>query len=94
MAHNYDNVAEEYRPLSPWTYFWVQILYAIPVIGFIFLIIHAIGAKNVNKKNFARSYFCVVIIAGIVLAITFAIGGAAAIGEMFSKIGGGSGTGA
>lgn len=59
------------KPLTPWQYFGLQILYAIPVVGFIFLLIHAIGCPNINKKNFARSFFCV-----YVLVIIFAIIGA------------------
>lgn len=27
---------EAYRPLSPWTYFGLSILYAVPVIGWVF----------------------------------------------------------
>ena len=84
MARHYNNVPEEFQPLSPWQYFWVQILYGLPVIGFIFLIIHAIGAGNINRKNFARSYFCVLILAliitGVVLLILFLTGGITAIG--------------
>ena len=40
------------RPLSPWAYFGLEILYTIPIIGFIFLLIHAISAPNINKRNF------------------------------------------
>ena len=44
-------IPEEYRPISMWGYFGYEILFSIPIIGFICLIIMAIGAKNVNKKN-------------------------------------------
>jgi hypothetical protein len=67
-----NNLPEEYRPLSPWTYFGLDILYGIPIVGWIFLIIHAVGAGNVNRRNFARSFFCVyvvIIIAVIVCAL-------------------------
>ena len=30
--------SEEYRPLTAWQYFWLQVLYAIPFVGFIFFI--------------------------------------------------------
>ena len=56
------NIPEEYRPISMWGYFGYEVLFAIPVIGFIVLIILAITARNVNVKNFARSYFCFIII--------------------------------
>ena len=66
-------IPEEYRPISMWGYFGYEILFSIPVIGFIFLIVFAIGAKNVNKKNFARSYFCYTIICFVVFMVILAI---------------------
>lgn len=68
-----NNIPEKYRPISMWGYFGYEILFSIPVIGFIFLIIFAIGSKNVNKKNFARSYFCFLIIIGLIALVTYAI---------------------
>lgn len=56
----------EWAPISMWGYFGFEILYAIPVIGIIWLLVNAIGAKNRNVKNFARSYFCFLIVAVIV----------------------------
>ena len=44
-------LAKEYRPLSGWNYFWRSVLYAIPVIGWIFLLAHAIGGKNVTAAT-------------------------------------------
>ena len=55
---------EEYRPLGPWSYFWLQILFGIPLIGFIFLIIFSFKRSNINRRNFARSYWIVWIIIG------------------------------
>ena len=77
----------ETRPLSPWAYFGLQILYAVPIVGWIFLIIHAIGASNINMRNFARSYFCVLIIVLIIVGVTFALGGANAIAAFFQNFG-------
>ena len=60
-----DELPEEYRPLSMWQYFLYQI-------GFIFLIIIAFGGgKNINLRNFARSYFCSLIILIILIVIVF-----------------------
>jgi len=67
------NIPEEYRPISMWGYFGYEILFSIPIIGFICLIIFSIGSKNVNKKNFARSYFCFLIIVALVALVAFAI---------------------
>lgn len=77
----------ENRPLSPWAYFGLQILYAIPVVGFIFLLIHAIAAGNVNKRNFARSYFCILIIVLVIAGIVLATGGVNAIKAFFENFG-------
>lgn len=70
-----ENLPTKYEPLSPWTYFWLQILYAIPIVGTIILIINAIGHNNINRRNFARSYFCIyifiVILAIIVLILRY-----------------------
>ena len=64
-------VPEENRPLSPWAYFGYGFLFSIPVIGFILLIVFSFAGKNVNRKNFARSYWCWLILAvAIVLIIT------------------------
>ena len=67
-----DELPEEYKPLSMWQYFLYQILFSIPIIGFIFLILIAFGVgKNINLRNFARSYFCSLIIIIILIVIVF-----------------------
>lgn len=65
------------RPLSPWEYFGLQILYNIPIVGFIFLLIHTFSSGNINRRNFARSYWCIYAIA-LILMIIFAVSGTAA----------------
>ncbi len=54
------NIPPEYKPLSMWEYFGYQLLFSIPCIGIIMLIVFAFGGtKNINLKNYAKSYFCV-----------------------------------
>ena len=72
---DYDNIPEEYKPLGMWSYFLWQILFAIPIVGFILLIIQALGANNKNLKNFARSYFCALIVFIVIFIIIGAIYG-------------------
>ncbi|MCR5590643.1 MAG: hypothetical protein K6F73_03860 [Lachnospiraceae bacterium] len=67
--NNYGNIPLEYTPISMWGYFGYELLFSIPCIGFIFLIIYATSASNRNLRNFARSYFCYLIIVLIVCAI-------------------------
>lgn len=61
--------AEYNKPISMWGYFGYEILFALPIIGWIILIVHAIGAKNVNVRNFARSYFCLLIILAVIFVL-------------------------
>ena len=63
-----------FRPLSPWAYLGYSILFAIPFVGFVLLIVFSIIEGNVNRRNFARSYFCGLLIA-IALFMFFALTG-------------------
>lgn len=75
--YNYKNdpsIPPHYRPLSPWAYFGYNILFAIPIIGLIFLIVYAFNDSNINRKNYARSFFISWILIIIVVAIFAAIG--------------------
>ena len=81
------NGPQEFRPISAWGYFLLEILYSIPVIGFIFLIVHAIGASNVNRRSFARSYFVIfVVIFAIVLVVIFSGIGASLVEKVTEYI--------
>ena len=65
-----NNVPSEYKPITPLGYIGYQLLFSIPIIGFIFLIIYACGGtSNINVKNFARSYFVVLLIVIIMMFI-------------------------
>ena len=68
------SIPDDYKPISMWGYFWYQILFSIPVIGTIILIFKAIGASNKNVRNFARSYFCVLVLVLIIVGILLATG--------------------
>lgn len=80
MSNNYSGESR-YAPLSPWAYFGLQILYGIPVIGLIFLIIFSINGSNINRRNFSRSYFCVLIIVLVLIGIALIFGGGTAVVE-------------
>lgn len=79
-----------YKPLSPWKYFWLQILFAIPIVGFVFLIVFSISRGNINRKNFARSYWCAYIIIGGIILTVFLIalltGSVAALGDWIAEL--------
>ena len=68
------NLPDKYKPLGAWGYFGYQLLFSIPIVGFICLIIFALSDTNVNRRSFARSYFCGFIIAAVILIVVFALG--------------------
>ncbi len=71
------NIPSEYQPISMWGYFGYQILFSIPCIGFICLLVFSFGGtQNKNLKNFARSYFCFLIVAAVLMVIILASTGA------------------
>lgn len=80
------DVPNELQPISPWKYFLWTIVYNIPLVGWIFLICHAIGSHNVNKRNHARSFFCVFVILAIVLLIVWLTGAAGDIATFFANL--------
>lgn len=72
-----DNLDSKYTPISMWGYFGYNILFGLPIIGFIILIVFALGHHNVNVKNYARSFFCgfiLVIILSLILLSTGILG--------------------
>jgi len=72
-AQEINNLPVKYQPLGMWSYFGYSILFAIPFVGFIFLLAFSFSSSNVNRRNFARSYFCVFIILLVVVGISAAI---------------------
>jgi hypothetical protein len=63
-----------YRPISAWNYFWRSVLYCIPVIGWIFMIVHAVADKNRNGRGFARSFLLFIALLIVVFAAAFIMG--------------------
>ena len=63
----------KFRPLSPWAYLGYEILFAIPVVGLVLMIVFSFTDGNINRKNFARSYFCGLLILIILFVIAIAI---------------------
>ena len=74
------NIPDEYKPISAWGYFGYALLFSIPLVGFIFLCVFALGGtNNINLKNYSRSYFCALLIgllfSILALIIAFIVGG-------------------
>lgn len=78
-----NNIPAEYQPISMWGYFGYEILFSIPCIGLILLLVFSFGGtQNKNLKNFARSYFCFLIVLVILVILLLAAGGGAALSSM------------
>ena len=72
-----NEIPSEYEPMSPWAYFWVKILFCITFNG-----------SNLNRRNFARSYWCGLLVAVIIILILLIIsacflGGLGVLKEIF-----------
>lgn len=68
-----NNLPEKYRPLGAWAYFGYTLLFSIPLVGFILLIIFSFNGNNINRRSFARSYFCAyILIVAVMLILIFA----------------------
>ncbi|MBQ2603314.1 MAG: zinc ribbon domain-containing protein [Oscillospiraceae bacterium] len=67
------NLPAQYKPLSPWAYFGLSLLFAVPIVGLVFLIVFSFNNNNINRRNFARSFFCMLLIAAIIFVIVLVI---------------------
>lgn len=77
---------EKYRPMTAWGYFGYQLLFSIPLVGFILLIVFSFSNGNISRRSFARSYFCfLIIVIAIVVIVLLATGGFAIIAGYFGK---------
>lgn len=73
---------DRFRPISAWGYVGYSILFSIPVLGFILLIVFSYNSGHINRRSFARSILCMMLVGIIISAILFA----AMIGLMDSRL--------
>lgn len=73
------NNTDNKKILGAWAYVGLSLLYAIPVIGLVFLIIFTFNKNNLNRRSFTRSYWCwlliIIVIFGGIFAVLQAKGG-------------------
>ena len=55
--------------LGPWAYFGLQLLFSIPLVGFICLIVFSFDSGNIHRRNFARSYWFALLIQVILIVL-------------------------
>jgi uncharacterized integral membrane protein len=73
--------APEPKLLGPWAYFGLQILFSIPIVGFILLIVFSLDNSNLNRRNYARSYWCSLIVGLAVAVVLGLLLGVSGVGE-------------
>ena len=66
--YNYKG-SEEFRPLSPWAYFGYSVLFTVPFIGLIVTLVFCFSSENINRRNYARSFWCAYLLAAIIIAV-------------------------
>ncbi len=63
-----------YAPVSSWGFVGIQLLFSIPVIGWIFCLVWACGAcTKVNKRNYARSCILLLVLSILIWAVIGAL---------------------
>ncbi len=76
-----NSIPREFKPISIWGYFGYEVLFAIPVIGLIFMIIFSFS-KNKNLRNFTLSHFCLLVIFLVIIIAALALGAGEILGEI------------
>lgn len=68
-----EELPERFRPLSAWAYVGYSLLFAIPIVGFVFLIVFSCSSANINRRSYARSYWCYLILSLIIIGTAMII---------------------
>ena len=55
--------------MGPWGYIGWNILFSIPLVGFILLIVFSFDNSNLNLRNYARSYWCALLLVLILVIL-------------------------
>ena len=90
-------IPRAYKPLSPWAFYGMSILFHIPILDFVLLIVFSTkAAKNLSLRNYARSHWCrflirfifvaVIAIVLTIFGIVFGISAGAEILDMIRKL--------
>lgn len=84
--HNDMPIGSRYRPLSPWAYFGYTALFSIPVVGLIALIVLSFSDSNINRRNFARSYWCALLLF-VIICVLLSIFARSTLTAVLSQLG-------
>jgi len=69
-----EDLPPELKPMSAWAYVGWGILFALPIAGLVLIIVFSCVSGNINRKRFARSYLCWILIAAILVTILVLVG--------------------
>ena len=75
---DYNIVYSEYKPISAWGYAGLNVLYAIPVIGWLVFLCHILSPNASSHRSYARSFLCMFLIS-LILGVILAVAGYAFI---------------
>ena len=65
-----ENMPEQFKPIRPWGYVGYFWLFAIPIVGLIFMIVFACDDSKINRRNLARGYLWNMLI-GLIIGVIF-----------------------
>ena len=77
--------SDQFKPLSAWGYVGYTILFAIPFVGIILLIVFSLSSSNINRRNYARSFFCIFLLV-VLLTVAFGVLSYFRVGNVGSTI--------
>ena len=90
MRRNGYDGPDMYRPMGAWAYVGYALLFSLPVVGLVLLIVFSLSNANINRRNYARSYFCWLLLCLIALVILVATGAASGgwtyLQEMYAEL--------
>ena len=76
------------QPVSTAYYFWMILLFAVPVIGLIVCLVTAFSGEDASRKNFSRAvliWILVAIVLSIIVAIAIAAVGGSIMNILFNS---------
>ena len=76
------------QPISTAYYFWMMLLFAVPVIGLIVCLVTAFSGEDASRKNFSRAvliWILVAIVLSIIVAIAIAAVGGSIMNILFNS---------
>ena len=76
------------QPVSTAYYFWMMLLFSVPVIGLIVCLVTAFSGEDASRKNFSRAvliWILVAIVLSIIVAIAIAAVGGSIMNILFNS---------